>query len=100
MHKSKLKWLCVDCGRNTKLEHYFVKNEVWFEQAKMTENGMLCVRCLEFRIKRYLSPDDFTSAWINDPRKNSMSIDLRERIEGKDVSYRHLDIFFIIGFPK
>ena len=80
MHKSKLKWLCVDCQRNTQYEHYFVKNEVWFAMAKMPETGMLCVQCLEGRIGRELQPSDFTSAHINNPRKNTMSDILRSRI--------------------
>lgn len=82
MHKSKLKWLCVDCQRNTKHEHYFVKNDVWFMLAKMPESGMLCVLCLEDRIGRQLEPSDFTDAHINDPRKNMMSDLLRSRITG------------------
>lgn len=82
MHKSKRKWLCVDCNRNTKHEHYFVKNEVWFDQAGMSENGMLCVSCLELRIKRKLNPEDFTDAHINNPKTNMMTNLLRSRILG------------------
>lgn len=82
MHKSKLKWLCVDCGDHTKFEHYFVKNEVWFDAAKMSESGMLCVGCLENRINRKLVPADFTSAHINDPKRYAMSDRLRSRILG------------------
>ncbi len=83
MHKSKRKWICVDCPRNTKHEHYFVNNSVWCEEAKMPETGMLCVQCLEGRIGRRLEPSDFTDAFINDPRKNpTMSDLLRSRITG------------------
>jgi len=82
MHKSKRKWFCVDCSRNTQHEHYFVKNEVWFGEAKMPEAGMLCILCLEARIKRTLIPSDFTDAFINDPKKNTMSDILRNRIVG------------------
>lgn len=80
MHKSKNRWNCVDCKRNTKLEHYFVKNSVWFIEAKMSESGMLCVSCLEDRIARVLNAHDFTNAFINDPRKNAMTEKLRKRI--------------------
>lgn len=80
MHKSKRKWLCVDCNEHTKYEHYFVNNDVWFTQAKMPEEGMLCVGCLEARIGRMLCGRDFTGAHINNPRKNIMSDRLRSRI--------------------
>lgn len=49
----------------------------------MPETGMLCVQCLEGRIGRRLEPSDFTTAFINDPRKNNkMSDQLRSRIQG------------------
>lgn len=79
-HRSALKWLCLDCGENTKLEHYFVRNEVWFGEAHMTEVGMLCVSCLEARIGRQLVPEDFTDAHINDPRTHPMSMRLLFRL--------------------
>lgn len=80
MHRSKRKWLCVDCTRNTKFEHYFVNNNVWFVQAKMPEQGMLCVDCIEHRIGRRLNKFDFTDAHINNPRTNQMTDKLRSRI--------------------
>lgn len=83
MHKDKRKWNCVDCSRNTQLEHYFVHNDVWFHEASMSEVGMLCVNCLETRIERKLIPEDFTDAFINDPRRNSMTTTLSSRILGK-----------------
>jgi hypothetical protein len=86
MHKSKRKWNCIDCGRCTKLEHYFVESTVWFEEANMPEEGMLCVADLEKRIKRILLPSDFTDAHINDPRRNSMTDLLRSRILGLDLA--------------
>ncbi len=85
MHKSKRKWNCVDCGRCTKLEHYFVNNDVWFTTAGMAEKGMLCVLCLETRIGRRLNADDFTDAWINDPKRNAMTDVLLSRIRTATV---------------
>jgi hypothetical protein len=79
MHKSKRKWLCVDCSRNTQHEHYFVHNEVW-ASAGMPECGMLCVGCLEDRLGRQLTSRDFTSAHINNPKTNTMTDLLRSRI--------------------
>lgn len=80
VHKSKTKWNCVDCGDNTQLEHYFVRNSVWFEEAGMEEEGMLCVGCLEARIGRRLEGSDFTDAHINDPRTHPMSMRLLSRL--------------------
>lgn len=80
MHKSKRKWLCVDCQEDTKFEHYFAKNSVWFGEAKMTEEGMLCVGCLEARIGRTLTKVDFTDAHINDPRRYSKTSRLVDRL--------------------
>lgn len=80
MHKSKRKWNCVDCNENTKLEHYFTNAEVWFNEAKMPETGMLCIGCLEKRINRTLNKNDFTSAHINNPRRYAMTTRLADRI--------------------
>lgn len=80
MHRSKRKWNCVDCNRCTKLEHYFVNSNVWFNLAGMSEKGMLCVDCIEKRIGRKLNSFDFTDAHINNPRTNAMTDKLRSRI--------------------
>ena len=83
MHKSKRKWDCVDCSQDTKLEHFFAKNTVWFDEAKMPETGMLCVGCLEARIGRTLCANDFTDAHINDPRRYSKTVRLVNRLTAK-----------------
>lgn len=79
-HTSQLKWLCVDCSEHTKYEHYFAQSSVWFGEAKMTEEGMLCIGCLEARIGRRLTKDDFTDAHINDPRRYSKTTRLVDRL--------------------
>lgn len=68
MARRNAKWNCVDCGQDTKYEHYFVHGEVWFVEAGMPERGMLCIKCLESRIGRRLKASDFTDAYINDPK--------------------------------
>lgn len=52
---------CMDCGIDTKEihEYYMVRDEIWKAAIKDTENGMLCIRCLEERIGRLLTRDDF-----------------------------------------
>jgi len=57
-----------------------VKNEVWFDEAGMGEIGMLCVGCLEKRIGRILTRNDFTDAHINNPKTHPMTDRLRSRI--------------------
>jgi len=81
MHKSKRRWLCVDCSTHTGLEHFYVHLSIW-NSVMDSECGMLCVGCLEARLGRLLRPDDFTGAHINDPRKNAMTDRLRSRICG------------------
>lgn len=82
-HKSRSgrKWLCLDCGENTSQmkEHYFVRSDVWFSVMD-SEVGMICIGCLETRLGRQLVGADFTDAWINDPRRNSMSARLVDRL--------------------
>lgn len=56
---------CLDCGVNTvEIGHYYnVCDELWNESA--AGKGMLCIPCLEGRLKRKLIPDDFGEAPIN-----------------------------------
>lgn len=75
------KWLCLDCGIDTghAKEHYFIDLTLWLS-AVGSKQGMLCIGCLETRIGRELKAGDFTNAYINDPKRNSMSTRLLERI--------------------
>ena len=66
--------LCHDCGVDTvptewgeRAEYYMVHDEVW-AQAGMppTRSGYLCIGCLERRLRRRLTPADFTDAGVND----------------------------------
>lgn len=59
---------CIDCGVNTLLinEYYMVHDHVWGGEAGLRSgDGMLCIGCLESRIYRPLSFDDFTDFPIN-----------------------------------
>jgi hypothetical protein len=65
---------CVDCGIDTcplgwdgEAEFYKVHDAVWAEVGMVSNGGMLCVGCIEQRLGRRLTPDDFTDAPINDP---------------------------------
>ena len=64
-------WLCLDCGVDTQEidEYYMVDWPVWEEATGGIyggpPNGMLCIGCLETRLGRELTPDDFLPAPIN-----------------------------------
>jgi len=52
-------WNCVDCKINVsdiKEYAYIVKDEIW---PIAFNGGMLCIGCLENRIGRKLTPNDF-----------------------------------------
>ncbi|PZR92286.1 MAG: hypothetical protein DI537_13960 [Stutzerimonas stutzeri] len=58
---------CVDCTVNTSdtNEYYMVTDEVWTGVGMEPEGGMLCIGCLEKRLKRTLTPADFTGCPLN-----------------------------------
>ncbi len=64
---------CHDCGVDTlpaewgrNAEYYMVHDDVW-AQASAHPHTFLCIGCLERRLRRRLTPADFTDAAINDP---------------------------------
>jgi hypothetical protein len=81
MSKSRRRWLCEDCGRDTgkMREHYFLRPQVW-TSVHPSNVGMLCVGCIEARLGRELTHVDFTDAHVNDPFLYPMSDRLRSRI--------------------
>jgi hypothetical protein len=55
---------CVDCGKDTSGgEYYMVRDDVWAASGLAPNGGMLCLACLERRIKRPLTGEDFTAMW-------------------------------------
>lgn len=58
---------CRDCGTDTAVadEYYMVEDPVWEASGLAKDEGMLCIGCLEIRIGRELTPDDFTAAAVN-----------------------------------
>ena len=72
---------CNDCDedlRGIKEFLYMIKSEIWLTIAKSSEN--LCIACLEKRLKRELTPDDFTSESINRPNEHKKSARLLNRL--------------------
>ena len=77
-------FICVDCTANTYHddEYYMVHDHVWEEDASMAKDGgMLCIGCLESRIRRRLTADDFTNAPVNFIFPQSAR--LADRLKGK-----------------
>jgi hypothetical protein len=65
---SRKKFMCLDCSCDTgKIgEHYMLKDEIWLSIVK-SNKGMLCISCLESRLGRELTPNDFNNSHINKP---------------------------------
>jgi len=62
--------LCADCGVDTFAigEWYMVKDEVWDAAGGLSgylDCFFLCIECLEHRLGRRLTPNDFTDAPVN-----------------------------------
>lgn len=59
---------CNDCGVDTVAEiaseMYIVEQDVW-QSSGASDDGILCIGCLERRIGRLLDADDFTGAPLN-----------------------------------
>lgn len=71
---------CKDCGlkSNETCEFYFLHNDIWFSIALQNED--LCIGCVEDRLGRTLTKDDFTSCYINSPMWGVKSSRLLNRL--------------------
>ena len=78
---SRRRFLCADCGVDTgKIgEFYFLKTKLWLT-VMSSIYGMLCVGCLESRLRRKLAKEDFTDATINNSKYGSKSQRLCSRL--------------------
>ena len=65
---------CIECDVNTLdvREYYMIQNDLW-EQVNPNKNGMMCIGCVEEKLKRELTPEDFTNCPLNlfSPNKKS-----------------------------
>ena len=79
---NRTKWICLDCQIDTGkiYEHYFIDTKTWLSVVDSIE-GMLCVGCLENRLKRKLTKEDFPKVTINDPKYSKMSLRLLSRLK-------------------
>ncbi len=69
-----LRFVCMDCGINTRLlDEYYTLNDKLWRVANPQNHGMLCIGCLESRIKRTLTCEDFSAdVPINDLMLNDL----------------------------
>lgn len=60
-------FLCVDCKFDTRHdEYYMVHDAVWAAAGQpQNDGGMLCIGCLEKRLGRQLTREDFPNRPIN-----------------------------------
>ncbi len=81
---SRRKFLCLDCRIDTGRihEHYFVNTDLWLSVVG-SKTGMLCISCLEGRLGRKLVASDFPNVTINNPRFESKSARLMNRMKNK-----------------
>lgn len=75
---------CDDCGLSTAPvtgvdEWYTVTDDVWAE-AGASEDGILCIGCLEQRLGRQLLQQDFLNAMLNRPDYGNHSDRLISRL--------------------
>jgi hypothetical protein len=63
------RFFCADCGECTFCtgEYYMVSNALWAAAGMKPDGGMLCLACLECRIGRKLTGDDFTAVFPSVP---------------------------------
>lgn len=79
---SRTKFKCLDCEVDTgKLyEHYMLIDETW-AKVHNSNKGMLCIGCVEDRLGRMLTKEDFNSSHVNNPKLNRMSHRLLSRLQ-------------------
>ena len=71
---------CVLCGVDTDAldEYYMVTDELWGSYG--VHHGQLCIGCLEERLGRRLTEDDFTDVPLNTDRSLTRSARLTDRL--------------------
>ena len=75
---------CYDCGECTQCEaeYYMLKDEVWYSaMTARSKPSILCVGCVESRLGRLLTKDDFSAVPLNEmpfwPRSEKLSARLK-----------------------
>lgn len=71
----RARFFCLDCGLDTSMrgacEYYTLLSHVWADTGLGRDDGMLCIGCVETRLGRELTPDDFSDCPLNfEPRSS------------------------------
>jgi len=77
--KALVSFDCVDCGRDFE-ENYIVNDGVWAAAGLEPEGGRLCIGCLERRLGRRLTRDDFEADNPANEVGHWQSLRLRDRL--------------------
>lgn len=79
---------CEDCGECTNCmnEYYMVHESVWLE-ANPVDYGMLCIGCLEQRLGRLLTKDDFSAVPLNEDEFSIRSERLKSRLNSTGPTF-------------
>jgi len=77
MKKSK----CLDCKIDVYKTDgvYMLKDNIW-NKVHNSSKGFLCIKCLEKRLKRKLTPIDFNNSYVNNKNYGTKSILLSNRL--------------------
>jgi hypothetical protein len=81
---------CEDCGECTNCigEYYMVEDEVWYSAiSARSKPDMLCLGCLEQRIGRLLTKDDFSDAPLNSMPYWTRSERFKSRLNSTGTSF-------------
>lgn len=64
--KGRTDFLCLDCKVDTSknYEYYMLRDDVWWS-VHPSPFGMLCIGCVETRLGRTLTADDFHPCYLN-----------------------------------
>jgi hypothetical protein len=77
------KWLCLDCSKDLLApgaDYHSIKNELWRQIVPRSQrHGMLCHGCIQRRLGRALTPEDFyqrsEAVDSDDPLRGPMTLE-------------------------
>ena len=66
---------CPDCGMNTIDEYYFLHDEIWDQATYPDGDRLFCIGCVEARLGRQLTRNDFRSRAIEETGQTARLVD-------------------------
>ena len=78
---------CTDCGGP--YDMYALKDEIWYGPARARSNTVLCIPCLERRLRRRITVGDLKpEAIVNDPDSSQWPHTATYRNRARGWTYR------------